>query len=295
MRIASSIFKNKKTPGYVQYENVRNNVLKQLGGKGGPYNGRGGLMSDIGSGISNAVSGIASGVSGALKNAGNGIVDLLSNHTNYTPSDQNSSSAPPPQTYPTNFSPPKTSQIKTTPEPNYSIRGVNFSDNDLDEAANIIYGEVSNRTPDKQQFETRNIINTVINRANSDPKNYGGNIIKVLQQPYQYSAYAPAGTITATGTVQSQYQNAKNGKLDSASQKKWQFVRNTLNEMKSGNFKDTTGGDKFYVNSSDGAMWLGSTPKQAQDRANQYEKSKNIKVTKWGTAIGAPNFDLTQR
>ena len=65
--------------------------------------------------------------------------------------------------------------------------------------------------------------------------------------------------------------------------------------MKSGNFKDTTGGDKFYVNSSDGAMWLGSTPKQAQDRANQYEKGRNIKVTKWGTSIGAPSFDLTQR
>ena len=46
MRIASSIFKNKKTPGYVQYENVRNNVLKQLGGKGGPYNGKGGLFTD---------------------------------------------------------------------------------------------------------------------------------------------------------------------------------------------------------------------------------------------------------
>lgn len=286
IRIAASIFKNKKTPGYIRYENIRNTVLKQLGskeGKGGPYDGQGGLGDFI---------------SGTLGNIGNGIKDMFTRKINYSADSPGATtpSATSTSSYPTNFTPPKTPQVKTTPEQNYDVRGVKVPDSDLNETANILYGEISNRDPDKQQFEVRHIVNTAINRANDNPNYYGGSLTKVLQKPYQYQSYAPQGITTATGTVESQYQKASAGSLDPVGNKKLQLIKDTLNELKTGKFKDTTGGSMFYVHASDGSLWLGSTSKQAKDRANQYEKKMNIKNTRWGTAIGLPSTtSLTQR
>ena len=82
-------------------------------------------------------------------------------------------------------------------EKTYDVRGMKVRDNDLAEAEKILYAEVSNRTPEKQKFETRHIINTAINRMAERKKS----LKDVLQEPYQYQGYAPRGTTRAGGEV----------------------------------------------------------------------------------------------
>jgi hypothetical protein len=215
-------------------------------GKGGP-DGQGGLMDDIGTGISNAW--------------GNVKEKLL---------------------------PGLTTTFRAKEEPTYDVRGIKVKDSDIDEAAAILYGEVSNR-PDKQAFETKHIINTAINRAVNDPDRYQGSLTKVLQAPYQYQAYAPQGATSSNGKVkQSEYQKLKAGLINTTDNKKLQAIKDALNEMKSGKFNDTTGGKTFYVHASDGSLWLGSTQDEAKKAANAHEKQIKGVKTKWGTVRGLP-------
>lgn len=173
------------------------------------------------------------------------------------------------------------------PDPTYNVRGLKVGDNDIKEAADILYGEISNR-PDKQAFETRHVINTAINRGLSDPTRYGGSLTKVLQAPAQYQSYAPQGINKGGGVIESQYQKIKNRSIDSSKDPKYQTILNTLNEMKSGNFKDTTGGKQFYVHASDGSLWLGATQDEAKKAANAREREIKGKITSWKNAPGFP-------
>lgn len=196
--------------------------------------------------------------------------------------------APTVLTKPQNMLPP--------PKPkSYKVRGLDVYDADIDEAANIMYGEISNRAPERQQFEVRNIINTAINRANENPKYYDSSLTKVLQRPYQYQGYAPDGmTVSGGKKVESQYQKVKSGAIDESGQKKLKLIKDTLNELRAEDFKDTTDGSTFYVHASDGTMWLGKTLEEAKRNANNHEKSIKGKQTRWGTAVGLPSH-LAQR
>ena len=77
--------------------------------------------------------------------------------------------------------------------------------------------------------------------------------------------------------------------------KKFRLIQEALNELKSGNFVDTTGGSTFYVHASDGTMWLGKTIQEAKDNANAHERDMNTKRTQWGTSIGLPVQELARR
>jgi hypothetical protein len=177
--------------------------------------------------------------------------------------------------------------LEKTPS-SYNIRGLKVGDNDLNEAADILFGEISNR-PGKQKFETQHIMNTAINRALNDTARYGGSLTKVLQAPYQYQAYSPEGTTTKEGQViKSQYQKLKAGEIDEAGKQKLQLIKEALEDMKSGKFEDTTGGKTFYVHASDGSLWLGKTQKEAKEAANKHEKNNKINISKWGTTMGLP-------
>ena len=87
----------------------------------------------------------------------------------------------------------------------------------------------------------------------------------------------------------------KEGNLDILSQKKLEVIREALNELKAGDYPDTTGGAQFYVHASDGTLWLGKTSEEAKSAANSHEKEKGIRVTKWGTAMGAPVREIALR
>lgn len=227
--------------------------VKDGGGGPGIHDGAGGIGSFF--------SGIGQGISNAAKSVGN----FFSNTTTYE-----APKAPP-------------------APPSYDVRGVKVSDDDISEISAILASEISNRTPDRQRFEVRNIVNTGINRALDNPSYYGDTLTKVFQKPYQYQGYAPQGmTVKGGKTIESQYQKIKSGNIDEPTRVKLEIIKEALEELKSGKFEDTTGGSMFYVHASDGTMWLGSTIKEAKERANQHEKSIGGQRTQWGTAVGLP-------
>lgn len=160
-----------------------------------------------------------------------------------------------------------------------------ITQDDLNEAANVLYGEISNRSPERQAFEVRHITNTALNRM----KERGKTLTEIFQQPYQYQGYAPHGiTVKGGKVVESQYQKAKAGKMTEDDKKKLKVIMDALEPLKSGKFDDTTGGAMFYVHASDGTMWLGKTIKEAKDNANAHEKSLGKQKTSWGTQVGLP-------
>lgn len=180
-------------------------------------------------------------------------------------------------------------QKAITPTKTYNVRNVNVSDDDINEASKILFAEVSNRTPDKQKFETEHIINTAINRSLSEGLDKGKSLKEVLQRRAQYQGYAPQGITSSSGKiVKSQYQRASEGLLRPDEQKKMDYIKGVLENIKNGKFKDTTGGANFYVHASDGTLWLGKTQKEALDAATKHETSKKIQKTQFGTTRGLP-------
>ena len=242
LRVAGNIFKIKKSPGFVNFDKIKELLLEaektKKDGSGGPYDGQGGPYDGQG--------GFFSGLKDFIKHP-------FSSVTHY----------------------------QRPPDTSYDVRGLKVNDNDINEASDILYGEISNREPDKQQFEVRHAINTAINRAQQDPKRYNGSIVSVLQAPSQYQSYAPEGINRNGQIMESQYQKIKKGMIDREKDQKYQTIRKTLEEMKSGNFQDTTGGKTFYVHASDGTLWLGKTTKEAKDNANKHEKDIKGKRTNW--------------
>lgn len=177
----------------------------------------------------------------------------------------------------------------TAPKPTgYNIRGLKINDKDLSEASNILYGEVSNRSQDLQKKEIKHIMNTAINRAVNNPQGFGATLTEVLQKPKQYQSYAPKGVTIKGKNVESQYQKLLRGATNETDKKKFKLITDTINEIKSGSFTDTTGGKMFYVHASDGTLWLGSTVKEAKQNANLHEKSQKLRKTRYGTTSGLP-------
>ncbi|MFA5695972.1 MAG: hypothetical protein WC917_00705 [Bacilli bacterium] len=275
--VAMSIIKKKKTPGYVKFENIKETVLNKLNGtkkpdgEGGPYDGQGGFWGKVGDAITSPFS------STITYNR----EDYLREQANKT---ANTVTEPPTKRWGLFGSKPKT--VAPT---SYDVRGIKVNDSDITEGAHILYGEISNRDPERQKFEVRNAVNTAINRANENPARYGGSLTKVLQEPAQYQSYAPEGIKKDGKVVESQYQKLKRGAVNETDKQKLQVIMDTLNEMKSGSFADTTGGKTFYVHANDGTMWLGKTQKEAKDAANKHEKSMKTKPTNWGTVAGFPH------
>jgi len=229
--------------------------IEKKDGQGGPYDGQGGLFGDAWGSLKNTVSSSVNNIVSPIKNK---IKDLGT------------------VTYVAEPTKPQT----------YNIRGINVTNDDLEEAKRIAASEVSNREG-KIGFETQNMVNTAINRALANPKKYQGSLTKVLQEPAQYQGYAPEGMNVKKGKViESQYQKIKKGNIDEPTRQKLQTISNALEEMKSGKSKDITEGKQFYVHASDGTMWLGATQKEAKDLANKHEKQLKSPITKWGTLAG---------
>jgi len=171
----------------------------------------------------------------------------------------------------------------------YDLRGVKVSDEDFEAAAPILYAEVSNRQPDKQNLEIHNIINTAINRSLSGGPDKGKSLKDVLQRKAQYQGYAPEGTTSSSGKIiPSQYQKAVKGNLQGSEEAKMKIIRDTLNEIKTKGLNDTTKGAIFYVHASDGTIWTGKTQREALNNASKHEKVSKIAKTKFGTRVGMP-------
>lgn len=126
-------------------------------------------------------------------------------------------------------------------------RDVRITANDLKAIAPVIYGEVSNRPPDKQALEANVIMNTAINRmkeyaANGQPKT----LTQVISMPNQYQAYGGE-----------QYQNYHNPPDPMAKTKRQQvdsIVDGMGEQMKQGKYVDNTQGSYYYSHDKSGKI-----------------------------------------
>lgn len=126
-------------------------------------------------------------------------------------------------------------------------RNVQLTDNDFEAMKPLLYGEVSNRTPDKQALEANVILNTVLNRMGEYRKR-GKNksLEEVISMPNQYQAY---------GGPQYKEYHAPSNPISAAKRKQIDAIVDAIKEsVKRGEHVDNTGGAYYYVHEKDGKI-----------------------------------------
>lgn len=130
-------------------------------------------------------------------------------------------------------------EMKQPAQYNLKDRGVTLTDADIEAFRPLLYGEVSNRTPDKQALEANVILNTALNRVKAyNEKGMNKSLSDVLAMPNQYQAYGGP-----------QYKVYSNPTLpgDVAKKKQIDDIVNTIHsQIKSGQFPDNTQGAYYY-------------------------------------------------
>lgn len=132
--------------------------------------------------------------------------------------------------------------------PVYWIRDNKISHNDLEEAKAVLFGEISNRTPDKQQLEAQTILNTAFNRMEEyNARNHKGRsdwtLKEVLQMPNQYQAYGGK-----------QYNKYKSGQLEDLDKQKLKAIEKVIGDVQNGSFINNIEDRVFYVHKPDGRI-----------------------------------------
>jgi hypothetical protein len=144
--------------------------------------------------------------------------------------------------------------IKASPKPaaapaQYKIkdRGVSVTDKDMDAIRPLIYGEVSNRTPDKQTLEANVIFNTALNRMKEyQRKGQNKSLEEVISMPKQYQAY---------GGPQYQEYHAPSNPVSSAKRQQIDAIIDGIKEkVKKGEHVDNTEGAYYYIHEKDGKI-----------------------------------------
>jgi len=140
-------------------------------------------------------------------------------------------------------------QVQAPPPISYNLkdRGVQVSDADIQAIRPLLYGELSNRSPEKQTLEANVILNTALNRVREYAK-YGQKktLSEVLAMPNQYQAYG--------GTQYKTYSNP----IDApsiAKKKQVDSIVDTLHgQIRSGVYPDNTNGAYYYRHNPDGTI-----------------------------------------
>jgi len=126
-------------------------------------------------------------------------------------------------------------------------RGVKITEDDIEAFRPLLYGEVSNRNPDKKQLEADVIFNTALNRQREyASRGQNKTLSEILAMPNQYQAYNGE-----------QYKEYANPTLPMSIEKKKQvdaIVDDIKARVKSGEFKDNTEGAYYYIHNSDGSI-----------------------------------------
>lgn len=140
--------------------------------------------------------------------------------------------------------------VLTEDQKNYQIknRNVEISSEDLRAAAPIIFAEISNRTLDKAELETRVILNTAINRMNEyREKGKDFTLKEILEMPNQYQGFGSK-----------EYEKHNNPNSLFLDKKKKKLVEDLLKkiekEFQQGIFEDNTGGAVYYIHKSNGEI-----------------------------------------
>lgn len=137
---------------------------------------------------------------------------------------------------------PKVNAQVVAPPARYALkdRGVSVSDADIDAFRPLLYGEVSNRAPDKQALEANVIFNTALNRVKAyNEKGQTKTLSDVLAMPNQYQAYG-GPQYQAYGNPPDAVAAAKKKQIDD-------IIDGIHEQVKSGNYADNTQGSYYYV------------------------------------------------
>ena len=126
----------------------------------------------------------------------------------------------------------------------YWIRNNKISEADLEESKAILFGEISNRPPEKQKLEAQTILNTAFNRIEEYGKRgMKKTLTEVLQMPNQYQAY-----------MGKQYKKFKSGFTEELDNPKIDSINSVIDEVKSGTFQNNIGASVFYSHKPDGRI-----------------------------------------
>jgi hypothetical protein len=122
---------------------------------------------------------------------------------------------------------------------NLGSRGVQISDADIQAMRPLLYGELSNRSPDKQTLEAHVIMNTALNRmkdyaAHGQPKT----LSQVVAMPNQYQAYG--------GPQYKAYTNPTDAPSIAKKKQVDAIVDALQGQIRSGIYPDTTNGAYYY-------------------------------------------------
>lgn len=140
------------------------------------------------------------------------------------------------------------SQVAPAPaQYNLKDRGVQISDADINSFRPLLYGEISNRAPDKQALESNVIFNTALNRVKAyNERGQKKTLSDVLAMPNQYQAYG--------GKEYNIYNNPDNA-LSLAKKKQVDALVDSLREqVRTGKYADNTEGSYYYVHNPDGSI-----------------------------------------
>ncbi len=165
-----------------------------------------------------------------------GILDFLSSKTTYVKQPEKAISSFLPKANAQTVKP----QVPVPGQYNLKNRGVAISDSDIEAFKPLLYGEVSNRAPDKQALEANVILNTALNRV----KAYGERgqkktLSDVLAMPNQYQAYG--------GPQYKMYANPTDP-VALAKKKQIDDIVNGIHaQVKAGQYDDNTEGAYYYV------------------------------------------------
>lgn len=143
----------------------------------------------------------------------------------------------------------------------YRVRDQLLTDQDLDTARKVMFGEISNRNPAKQSMEAALILNTALNRI-PQYKAQGRDMTlhQVLSEPKQYQAYGGQ-----------EYKRLEMGSTTPVDAQKLKAIDDVLNNVRAGNgLADTTKNRVFYSHDPQGQIWLkdGSLFKQPRTFVN---------------------------
>ena len=120
------------------------------------------------------------------------------------------------------------------------IRQIEIKPQELNTLTSVLFGEVSNREPEKMKMEAKAIINIALNRA----KQWGKTLEEILSQPNQFQAYKGK-----------EFQKATSSKLDYPSQKKMNLIKEVIEELKLGKLKNTVDNSIYYIHTPDSRLF----------------------------------------
>lgn len=135
----------------------------------------------------------------------------------------------------------------------YDARGVKFSDPEVDQLKRIIFSEVSNREPAKQELEARVLFNTAINRAKAyQDKGQQRSLTEVLTQPNQYQGY--------NSSLYKRYDAPGDAPTTQRKKQVEDITNKLIGEVQSGTFQDNTNGAYYYKHKGDRIYYDDSRP-----------------------------------